>query len=124
MIDAVRALVGTRVYTGQLPQTPTYPAVVIQRVSEQQFSHLRGGERVRRTRLQVTSIAQSRELAVSVDAAVQGAGDGSGVSYWRGSMGSPSVQVSGCFPDTVQEFYDPSELRQYRINRDYWVHHA
>lgn len=123
-IDALRALVSTRVYTSHLPQSPTLPAVVLMRVQEQQSGHLRGGEQLRRTRVQVTSLGQSREMAVAVDTAVQGDGAGSGLSYWRGTMGSPSAEVRGCFPEGVQEFYDPAELRQYRINRDYWVVHA
>jgi hypothetical protein len=124
-IDALRTLVAGRVHSGQLPQSPALPAVVVQLIpSEVQSGHLRGGVSPRRSRVQVTSVAQSLELAVAVDAAVQGDNAGSGLSYWRGTMGSPSADVRGAFPDTVTGFWDPGELRQYRLNRDYWVHHS
>lgn len=122
-IDPLRALVSTRVYVQHLPQSPTYPSVVVQRVQEIQQAHLRGAERMRRTRVQVTSIGLSQASATQVDEAVQGDGDGSGLSHWTGSQGSPSVEIRWCEPAGVQEFYDPGELRQYRINRDYWIHH-
>lgn len=123
-IDALRTLVSGRIYSAQAPQSPTLPAVVVQRISEQQEGQLRGGQAPRQTRVQVTSIGQSRELAVNVDTAIQGDNAGSGLSFWKGTMGSPSVNILGCFPAGVQEFYDPGELRQYRINRDYLVFHA
>ena len=122
MIDAVRALVSNRVYTGQAPQSPTYPHVVVNGPPEGMVDgHLRGGGR-RQTRITVTSVAQSRDLAAAVDAAIQGDNAGSGLNFWRGTMGSPSAAIDGCFPDQAVPFYDPAELRQYRINRDYWVH--
>lgn len=121
-IDAVRALVAGRVYASHLPQTPTYPSVIVQSISPVPASHLRGGD-TGRTRVQVTSVAQTRELAVAVDAAIQGDNAGSGLPYWYGAMGSPSANIKAVIPDMGQEFYDPGVLRQYRINRDYWVHH-
>lgn len=122
-VSAVTTLVGARVYAGFLPQSPTLPAVLVQRVGEVQASHLRGGQQVRMTRVQVTSVAASRASAVAVDAAIEGDGAGSGLSHWSGSVGSPAVTVRWTEPAGVREGYDPGELRQYRIDRDYRVHH-
>lgn len=122
-VSGVTDLVSTRIYAGFLPQSPTLPAVLVQRVGEVQTAHLRGGEQMRVTRVQVTSIATSRASAVAVDAAVEGDGAGSGLSHWSGSVGSPAVTVRWTEPAGVREDYDPDELRQYRITRDYRVHH-
>lgn len=123
-ISAVTALAGTRIYTGHLPQSPTLPAVFVERVGEVQYFHLRGGERLRMTRVQVTSVALSRAASVALDEAVEGDGSGSGLSNWSGSVGSPSVTVRWMEPAGVDEGYDPGELRQYRVSRDYRVHHT
>lgn len=122
-VSAVTDLVSSRIYAGFLPQSPTLPAVLVQRVGEVQTAHFRGGEQMRVTRVQVTSIATSRASAVAVDTAVEGDGAGSGLSHWSGSVGSPAVTVRWTEPAGVREDYDPDELRQYRINRDYRVHH-
>jgi hypothetical protein len=122
-VTAVTDLVSTRIYAGFLPQSPTLPAVLVQRVGEVQTSHLRGGQQLRVTRVQVTSVAPSRAAAVAVDEAVEGDGAGSGLSHWSGSTGSPAVTVRWTEPAGVREGYDPGELRQYRIDRDYRVHH-
>ena len=122
-VSAVTDLVSTRVYAGFLPQSPTLPAVLVQRVGEVQTAHLRGGQQLRPTRVQVTSVATSRAGAVAVDEAIEGDGAGSGLSHWSGSTGSPAVTVRWTEPAGVREGYDPGELRQYRIDRDYRVHH-
>lgn len=122
-VSAVTALASTRIYTGHLPQSPVLPAVLVQRVGEVQASHLRGGQALRVTLVQVTSIADSRAAAVAVDAAVEGDGAGSGLAHWSGSVGSPSITVRWMEPSGVREGYDPGELRQYRVSRDYRVHH-
>lgn len=122
-ITAVTALAGTRVWSATLPQSPVFPAVLVQQVSEVQTSHLRGGDDVMMTRVQVTSIALSRAAAVALDAAVQGDGATTGLNNWAGSVGSPSATVRWMEPAGAREGYDPVELKQYRINRDYKVHH-
>lgn len=122
-LTAVTSLVVARVYTGRLPQSFDLPALLLQRVGEVQFGHLRGGATLRMTRVQVTSIAATRAGAVALDAAVEGDGAGSGLAYWSGSVGSPSVDVRLCEPAGVRESYEAGERRQDRIQRDYRVHH-
>ena len=121
-VSAVTALASTRIYTGQLPQSPTLPAVLVERVSEVQPSHLRGSQGLQMVRVQVTSVASSRATAVALDAAVDGDGAGSGLGNWTGVVGSPGVAVRWMEPAGVREGYDPDELQQYRVNRDYQVH--
>lgn len=123
-VAAVTAIASTRIYTLHLPQAPTLPAVLVQRVGEVQTSHLRGGNALRMTRVQVTSIAVSRAVAVALDLAVLGDGAGSGLSNWTGTAGSPGTPVRWVQAAGVQEDYDPDELRQYRVSRDFLVHHT
>lgn len=122
-IAAVTALVGTRVYTMHLPQSPVLPAVLVERVGDVRYEHLRGGERLQMTRVQVTSVANDRATAVAVEAAVDGDNAGSGLAHWRGTVGSPSIEVRWCQPQDVREDYVAGELRQYRVSRDYRVFH-
>ena len=122
-LAAVTALVGQRVYTQHLPQSPVLPAVLVERVGDVRYGHLRGGERLTMTRVQVTSIATSRAAAVALEAAVDGDDAGSGLAHWRGAVGSPSIDVLWCEPQDVREDYTAGELRQYRISRDYRVFH-
>jgi hypothetical protein len=123
-ISAVTSLVSTRIYTQHLPQSPVLPAVLIERVDEMQTSHLRGGNSLVVTRIQVTSVASSRAAAAAVDEAIQGDNAGSALAHWSGTEGSPGTPVRWVQPFGAHEGYDPDELRQYRIHRDFRVHHA
>lgn len=122
-LPAVTAIVGGEVYVSQLNQSQALPAVLVERIGEVRSGHLRGGERMARTRVQVTSVASSRAQAVALDAAIDGDHAGSGLAYWRGVIGSPGVEVRLMEPAGVREGYDPYELRQYRVSRDYQVMH-
>lgn len=119
----VTALVGTRVYSGIFPQSLVPPAVLVQRVGEVQYSHLRGGNLLRMTRVQITSYASTRAEAEAVDEAVEGDGGGSGLSFWHGGIGSPETQVSLSDPAGVVEDFMGWELKDFRIIRDYRIHH-
>jgi hypothetical protein len=123
-VAAVTALVSTRIYTQNLPQSVTLPAVLVERVDESQASHLRGGSSLMVTRVQVSSVAATRAAAEAVDAAIQGDRAGSALSHWAGTAGSPGTPVRWVQPFGAHEDYDPDELRQYRINRDFRVHHT
>lgn len=122
-LGAVTALVGTKVTTGQFPQSTNYPAILVRRVSETQVDHLRGGNALRRTRVQVTLLAASRAAMVALDAAVQGDNAGSALNYFSGAVGSPSVELRLVQPAGVREDFEGAELNRYRLDRDYMVHH-
>lgn len=121
-VAAVTALVSTRIYLGVLPQKPTLPAIRVQRISENEFMHLRGTSAVYRTRVQVEAISNASDAAgqaLAVDAAVHGDGASSGLVGWRGTAGG--IEITGVIPATVRETYDAGELRQYRVSRDVLV---
>jgi hypothetical protein len=122
-ISAVTALVGTRVTAGQFQQSTALPAIAVEFVDDIPSSHFRGGNSLKPTRVQVTCIAETRAAAMAVASAAYGDEAGSGLANWVGDLGSPSVPVSWIKALGAREGYDPDELRQYRVQRDYMVHH-
>lgn len=123
-VAALTALVSTRVYAGILPQSVTLPAVLVEVVGGFQDGHLRGGNALRMTRIQVTAIALTRAQAVAIHEALAGDDAGSALSYWRGGIGSPAVQVSLCEPvGDPREEYVAGELKQFRRQQDFRMFH-
>ena len=128
-ISAVTALVSTRIYQGILPEHARFPAIRVQRISENEFMHMRGTSAIYRTRVQVDSISNAADAigaAQALDAAVHGDGASTGLVGWRGTVslgGSPevTVEITGVLPAGVREEYDPDDLRQYRVMRDVFV---
>jgi hypothetical protein len=122
-VAAVTAVVNARIWTGsRLPNSPTLPAIRVERVSEITSSHLRGGSGLYQARVQVDSVANKRADAVALDERIQGDHAGSALLYWRGDVGSPAVQVVLVQPLNVLEGYDPDELSRYKVMRDVEVH--
>lgn len=129
-LPAVIALVGTRVYLQQLPQSPTYPCVLVQLIDDPELYHLRGPKGSRRARVQVDALAQ---IVSGVDAqarvsqladAIDGDGLGrnaSGLSGFKGQIGSPAMEIRGCFRVDRTRRYDPEELRVLTMSLDYMV---
>lgn len=120
-LAAVTALVGSRVYVQILPQRPTLPAVRLQKIDEQQGMQFRGVIGMARARVQVDAVSTTREASLAIDQAIAGAGDASGLLGWRGTAGSPSVEIVGIFPVNVTEQYDAEDLNQFKVIRDYFV---
>jgi hypothetical protein len=121
-VSAATGLVGARVYTDLLPQSPTLPAVRVQRIDEFESAHLRGAGGPYRARVQVDAVATTLAGAFALDAAMHGDGAGSGLSGWSGNTsGSPAIWVWSILPIDVRDDYDAEELRQFRVMRDYWV---
>ena len=121
-VAAVTAIVGTRIYQGVLPQTPTLPALRLQRVGEIQRRHLRGGVKLQRARVQIDSYADGTDpigQALALDAAVLGDASGSALVGWTGTVGG--VTIAAIEPVDVRETYEGEELRQYRVSRDVFV---
>lgn len=126
-IAGVTAIVGERVYVDKLPQGGTFPAVLVQLVSEPTDYHLRGGLRDR-ARVQVDAYASE---ATGVDAyaqvmsladAIHGDDAGSGLSGWVGEIGSPALRITGILRVDRSRGYEPDELRLLRQRQDYMVH--
>ncbi len=125
-VSPVTALVGARVYLEKLPQTPTYPCVRVQLIDEQESYHLRGGG-LKTARIQVDAFAKEQSgvspyaLAAAVADAIQGDDDGSGLSGWTGTVGSPGLSVQVCRRLDRRQLYDPEELRVITMSQDYQV---
>jgi hypothetical protein len=124
--DLVQAAGGwARIYTVILPQGVLLPAIRIQRVGQIEPMHFRGPVNVYQARVQVDSVGASKESADAVDMAVQGDGlgnDATGLKGFKGSIGSPPFIIRAILPADVRETYDAEELRQYKIQRDFFVH--
>jgi hypothetical protein len=121
----VTAIVGTRVYLDRLPQSPTYPAVLVQLVHEPTDYHLRGGER-NRARVQVDAYAHDSgadpyRTVTNLADAIHGDDAGSGLSGYQGEIGSPPFRVDSIQRIERSREYDPDELRLLRQRQDYWI---
>lgn len=122
-------LVNTRIYLDKLPQSPTYPCVRVTLISEQSTYHLRGGDALKPSRVQVDAYAREVSgvdpyaLAARVAEAIHGDEAGSGLSGWTdaGLSGSPEPQIQGVFRMDRTRSYDPQELRVVTISQDYQV---
>ncbi len=132
-LAAVTALVSAtdaahaRVYLDKLPQSPLYPCVRVTLVSEPEDYHLRGGSAMKRARVQVDAFAKEVSgvnpyaLADAVATAIHGDEAGSALSGWIGEIGSPALEVLGCFRVDRRRMYDPDELRVLTMSQDYQV---
>jgi hypothetical protein len=130
-IPAVTAIVGTRVWLVILPQSPVTPCVRVQQVSQiDDGQNLRGGGGSRGwARVQVDAVTDvddpgnAYDVARQLTEAIHGDGRGTaatGLLGWRGT--SDGLAITGIFSllDGVAEF-EPEELQQLRIRRDYQV---
>lgn len=121
-ISAVTAIVGQRVYALILPENATFPAIRVQRISQLEPMHFRGPVSMFSARVQVDAIAATKAAADALDAAVLGNGLGSvatGLKGWTGDLSATHVHAIRAID--VREMYDPEELRQFRISRDFSV---
>lgn len=127
-LPLVIALVSTRVFLDKLPHDVTMPAIVVQLVDDVREYHLRGKSRPERARVQVDAYvhelsgvdpyAQVTALADAID----GDGEGpaaSGLSGWKGRVGSPPVVVHSCVRVNRLRRYDPDELNLLKMSQDY-----
>ena len=129
-IAAVIALVGSRVYLDKLPQGVAFPVVLVQLVDDLDAFHLRGKNKPQRARVQVDAYVHEESgidpyaQVTALVAAIDGDGKGpaaTGLSGWKGSVGSPPVVIHGCFRTSRLRRYDPDELNLLRMSQDYIV---
>lgn len=114
----VSALIGTRLYPLVLPQDPTYPAIVLTRVSGVREHSHDGPSLLSTSRLQLDCIAPTAAAAKNVADKVRLALDG-----FRGTMGGAGgVEVNGAWLEDERDGYD-DELRVYSASVDYMVLH-
>ena len=116
---AVAAWVGTRIYQAHLPQSPLYPAIVVQSVSEPRTYHARGANDLAQTRLQVDVYASETNggnqqnvvdiTAYTVDARLSGR---------VFAAGTPPLAVRATFRANRLTFYE-AEDRLLRVMLEY-----
>lgn len=123
-ISAVTALVSTRIYGLKVRQGSDRPYVRVQRISRSEPFHARGPIGIKEARVQVDCVANTKLVAEQLIDAVHGDGLGdtaSGLSGWKGEIGSPAVVVRGIFPLDDAEDFTSEELEIFRMRRDYRV---
>lgn len=133
-LPTVVALVGSRVYLDKLPHSPTYPAVRVQLVDDvEPRYHTRGRNRPITARVQVDAFAHEASgvdpyaQVTALAEAIDGDGEGpaaSGLSGWKGRVGSPSVTIHSCFRTSRLRRYDPDELNLLIQTQDYLVSYS
>lgn len=127
----VIALVGARVYLDRLPQAVTYPAVRVQLIDDLRGYHLRGENQPQQARVQVDAYVNEASgvdpyaQVASLADAIDGDGKGpaaSGLSGWKGRVGSPPFVVLSCFrANRLRPRYDPDELNVLTMTQDFLV---
>lgn len=124
--SAVTAIVVARIYKLVLPQSPTLPAIVVQVVDDPMSYHLRGTQRLCRTRVQVDAYVSEvpttavpdpgsklSALETAIDTAL------SGKVFTVGSPVEASVKL--VTREDRKNMRDADELRQLRTMLDYVV---
>lgn len=120
----VLSLVSSRVYQLRLPQNPTLPAVRVQLIDVGDFYHLRGGDVMAVSRVQVDAYAMETSggdpyaTAASVADAVHAALNG---QQFLVADSPASLQITGVFRVDRRPMYEPDELREVRLMQEYQV---
>lgn len=112
-----------RIYQLILPQWPhPLPAIRVQQIpGDAEDYHLRGGSRSGNARIQVDCYGATFEATRDLADQVNGDDAGSGLSGWRGDIGSPSLQITGIMRLSRQDIYEPDERRYVRTSMDFRV---
>jgi hypothetical protein len=113
---AVTALVGQRMHARMLPQTPTLPAIVYQRIDTRRLHDMNGPDGLPRARVQVTSCAATVAAAWDVANAVRARLDG-----YQGAWGTVTVQSCLCVGE--RDLDDP-ETGRIGVAQDYMIQYT
>ena len=101
---AVAALVGTRMHARMLPQTPTLPAIVYQRVDTRREHDMAGPDGLPRPRMQLTCWATTPAGAYTLAATVRARLDG-----YKGAWGT--LTIGSCLLVGERDLDDPEVSR-------------
>lgn len=124
LADATLAAVVTaRIYALRLPQKPTLPAVVLQRISGFRWKHLRGSGALARPRFQVDSWAQTHDAASELGAVVRQRLEGFTGEWPIGGSPPVTVRVSVLFEDERDLFEEDVLGGLCRHSADYFLFH-
>lgn len=115
-VSAVTSLVSTRVYRSAIPQKPTYPLLMMNRISAQRESAMGADSGDVQVRLQVDSWAETVAGAQALSTAVRGA-----LQRWGGT--SEGITFQDVFLE--EERHDVEEVKPgqwlYRVMQDFIV---
>ena len=100
----VAGLVGTRMHARRLPQAPTLPAIVYQRIDTRRLHDLSGPDGLPRARMQVTCWGATPADAYSLAAAVRARLDGA-----KGTWGT--LTIGACLCAGERDLDDPEAGR-------------
>jgi hypothetical protein len=109
----VAALAGTRMYPRRLPQGPTLPALVYQRVDTRRLHDFDGPDGLPRARVQIAAWAANVQGATDAAALVRARLDG-----YRGAWGD--VEVGACLCVAERDLDDPETGRS-AVVMDYMI---
>jgi len=129
------ALVGPRMYAMKYPQTPTYPAIRVNKISEVDREYSHSGDFGLITSQYQIEVASSEEQAPNgnplievqtVGAILSARSDAGGFSGFTGDLGvSPNELFVGVMIlQDLSETYDPDELRVLRQIQIWRVQHC
>jgi hypothetical protein len=108
-------LIGNRLYDDILPQSPTLPAVVWQRIDTTRFHSQSGPSKLAKPRFQFSCWAITRLESIQVSAALRDALDG-----FRGLMNTQ--EVPAVFNEEERDDIDP-ETGLRRVMLDFFIWH-
>ena len=114
----VTALIGSRMYPLKMPQSPTMPLLVYQRISGPREHDADGAAGIANPRIQIDAWAATytgaKDLATKVRKRIDG---------YSGDVGSPAVDVVFSHLLSDRDFYD-SETEYYRVSMDFEIMHV
>ena len=113
------SLVAGRVYLVKLPQTCTFPAIAIQRISSPRVHSHQGASGLAYPRFQITGYAATFASVKAIMKAVR-----IGLDGYSGTIGtSPNTVAVGCaLIESERDSYDP-DSQLYYTSQDYLIYH-
>lgn len=108
------ALVSTRMYPVRMPQSPTLPALVIQKVARAREYSQSGDSNLANPTYQIRCWAETHEDAVALQVQVEGA-----LSAFSGTMGSETV-YSAFIENVIDDFEEETGLYSQIVDVDFW----
>jgi hypothetical protein len=114
---AIAAVVADRVSDTVLPQSPTYPAIVIQRISTPRERTLSGPSGLASPRIQVGCYADSGIAGKQLAAIVRGEFDG-----FRGKLSAGGTMVDECSVLDERSLYD-DDVEKFVTQLDFEIWH-
>ena len=111
----VSGLVSTRIYPVNLPQKPTYPAIVYTRISGERTYSFDGASGLTSQRFQIDSFASTYSGAKDLSNKIRSA-----INGFRGTVSG--IFVQGIFLENDSDIFD-DDFNIYRVSCDYFIHY-